>query len=241
MCCCIVPFDIPCIAAVQSATLKHVIRIQERSVADVTSNDSLLFVLCSPSQQQIQAFDKRTFKQERALRVKYLSDDTSDSGLTSCVTNNCLYVSDHSRDTIYKVELSGDKKVSNWRVDSHPCGLSINAACNLLVACCDVSKIQEYTASGSLVREICLKSNTVTLSPLHALQLTDDRFAVCCMNETHKMFDVVEIDARRRVVISHSNLLQPTARSHSTLAKLHESTAINRSDGVLLATSSIGG
>ena len=144
----------------------------------MTSIDSRLFVLREPSQQQIQVYDTKEFTQQRALQVKDLSDDTTCSGLTSCVTNNCVYVSDTDKKTVYKVELSGNNQVFSWCVDGDPQGLSINTACNLLVACCGANKIVEYTASGSLVREICLKSNDVVLSPYHAIQLISDQFVV---------------------------------------------------------------
>ena len=107
-----------------------------RPVVDVTSIDSRLFVLRYPSQQQIQVYDTKKFKQQRALQVKYLSDDTTKNGLISCVTNNCVYVSDTDKNTVYKVKLSGNNQVFSWRVDGDPHGLSINTACNLLVACC---------------------------------------------------------------------------------------------------------
>jgi hypothetical protein len=144
--------------------LTQVISDDDRQVRDVTSIDSRLFVLRCPSQQQIQVYDTKTFKQQRALQVKLLSHDSS--GLTSCVTNNCVYVSDpgplfSDKNTVYKVELSRNNQVFSWCVDSWPQGLSINTACNLLVACFEANKIVEYTTSGSLVREICLKSNDV--------------------------------------------------------------------------------
>ena len=73
-------------------TLTQVISDDRRPVVDVTSIDSRLFVLRSPSQQQIQVYDTKKFTQQRALQVKDLSDDTECSGLTSCVTNDCVYV-----------------------------------------------------------------------------------------------------------------------------------------------------
>jgi hypothetical protein len=87
-------------------------------------------------------------------------NDSGDNDLTSCVVNNCLYVSDCINATVYKIELTGDNQVFKWRVegDSKPYGLSINTACNLLVSCYDDNKLLEYTSSGSLVREIRLES-----------------------------------------------------------------------------------
>jgi hypothetical protein len=200
------------VAVVQSTTststptLTHVISDDRRQLVGVTSLDSHLFVLRKPSQQQIQVYDIKNFKQQQALLVKDLSDNTSDSGLTSCVTNNCVYVGDYRKLTIYKVELSGNNQVFSWRVDGGPRGLSINTACNLLVACYWAKKILEYATNGSLVREICLESNDVELRPEHAIQLTSDQFVVGCSN------DVVEVDTTGRVVFSYTNQLQSTAQ-----------------------------
>jgi hypothetical protein len=188
--------------------LTHV--ISDRQVVDVASIDHHLFVLRYPSLQQIEVYDTKTFKQQRALQVPNLSDDTVFSGLTSCVIDNCVYVSDWCKCIVYKVELSGTSKVFSWSVDRYPRGLSINASCNLLVTCRFADKIQEYTASGSLVREVCLKSNDVELHPYHSIQLTSDQFVVSCWNVTNQEYDVVEVDTKGRVVVSYANQLQST-------------------------------
>jgi hypothetical protein len=203
-------------------TLTQVINNDDRPVVDVTSIDSRLFVLRWPSQKEIQVYDTKKFMQQPALPVNDLSDYTEYCGLTSCVTNNCVYVSDHSQNTIYRVELSGNHKVFSFLVDGLPSGLSINTAYNLLVACFGAKKIREYTTSGSLVREICIKLNDVKLSPWHAVQLTSDRFVVSCWNETNKVsrynnatsivYDVVEVDTNGQVVVSYTNQLQSTTQ-----------------------------
>jgi NHL repeat len=188
--------------------LRHVISGDRREVVDVTSIDSCLFVLREPSQQQIQVYDTKTFRQQKALQVEDLGDDTSLGGLTSCVTNNCVYVSDGREDIVHKVKLSGYNKVFSWRVGSRPQGLSINTACNLLVTCYSANKILEYTTSGLMVRVICLKSNDVQLRPWHAVQLTSDEFVISCWNEINDEYDVVEVDTKGRVVVSYTNQLQ---------------------------------
>jgi DNA-binding beta-propeller fold protein YncE len=179
-------------------------------VADVTSIDSCLFVLRDPSQQQIQVYDTKTFKQQRALQIENLSDYTSYSGLTSCETCNCIYVSDCNKHTVYKIELYGDNKVFSWCVGSWPMGLSITSSCHLLVAC--AHEIQEYKTDGSFVREICLKLNDDVFYPIHAIQLTSDQFVVSCWNVTNKVNDVVEADATGQVVSSYTNQLQSTTQ-----------------------------
>jgi hypothetical protein len=191
-----------------------VISGNRREVVDMTSMDSRLFVVRRPSQRQIEIYDKKTFKQLGALQVKDLSDDTYWSGLAACVTYNCVYVSDSDnyKDTVYKIELSGNNEVFSWRVGRSPCGLSLNTACNLLVACFKANMIQEYTTSGSLVREIHLKSNYVELRPWHAIQVTSDQFVVSCCNETKIEHDVIEVDITGRFVVSYKNQLQSTTQ-----------------------------
>jgi DNA-binding beta-propeller fold protein YncE len=184
-----------------------------------TSIDNLLLVLRCPSEQLIDAYDTKTFIRRRSLQVKDLSDDTTHSGLASCVINKCVYISDpghrENKDTVYKIDLSTSyKKVFSWRVGLNPHGLSVNSVCHLLVACRDAKKIQEYTTSGLLVREISLQSNDVTFNPHHAIQLTNNQFVMCCWNETSKVYDVVEVDQNGRVVVSYTNQLQSTTIPH---------------------------
>jgi DNA-binding beta-propeller fold protein YncE len=186
-------------------------KCDRRWVVDVTSIDSLLFVLRSRSRQQIQVYDTKTFKQHRPLHVKDLSDEPN--GMTSCATNNCVYVSDCRKNTVYKVTLSSFfNKVFNWRVDGGPLGLSMNTSCNLLVACYKANKILEYTTNGSLVREIFLNQSDFDLRKFHAIQLTSDLFLVSCWNETNKVYDVIEVDSKGRVVVSYTEQLQSTTQ-----------------------------
>ena len=182
-----------------------------RCVVGLTSVDSdRLFVLRQQNKQQIEVYDTTTFKLQQTLNVVGLSD--SFNQLTSCVINNCLYVSDYENATVYKIELTGHNEVSKWRVDGRwPSGLSINDACNLLVTCLGGKKLLEYTPSGSLIREIRLQ---LTSSPVHAIQLTSDQFVVCTLN------DVVEVNSQGQVVISYKNQLQSTTR-HQFKSPVH--------------------
>lgn len=200
-------------AASSTPTMTFDISDDSRQVIGVTSVDGLLFVLRRPSLQELLVYDAETFTlQRQRLKVPGLSDEASRGGLTSCATDNCIYVSDFANDTIHKVELSGNNYSLNWHVASQPLGLSVNAACNLLVACSNDLKIQEYTKSGSLVREICLRSNGFTSCPLHAIQLTGDRFVVSCCDRKTTVFDVIEVDSEGRTVVkSYTNKLQSTS------------------------------
>jgi DNA-binding beta-propeller fold protein YncE len=125
---------------------------------------------------------------------------------------------------VRKVQLTIDNEISKWSVGRGPFGLSINTAQNLLVACCYDDKIQEYnTTSGSLVREIRLKSNDgKCLSPWHAVQLIDGQIVVSCRVDDmfSGMYDVVEVDVNGRVLVSYTNRLQSTA-GHSFSCPRH--------------------
>jgi hypothetical protein len=199
-----------------------------RPVIDLTSVDNdRLFVLRSPSKQQIEVYNATKFCLKRTLYVVGLKDHWS-NGLTACVRNSCLYVSDCDRLTVYKVptQPAADNEVLTWNVDGMPTGLSvISASCNLLVTCLDTSKLVEYTPSGTLVREISLQLNITWLRknlpqykemnrrPWHAIQLTDDRFLVCISqnDQDSKYDDVVEVDSQGQVVNSYKN--QPRSRT----------------------------
>jgi hypothetical protein len=197
-------------------TLTHVIKDDGRGpVVGLTLTDTHLFVLCSPSQQKVQVYDSITFIRQPALQVKGLSDKTDYSGLASCVTNNCIFVSDPGKDTVHKVSLSGKHSfVVSWPVGRSPTGMSINTRCNLLVACSRAGMIQEYTINGSLVREIHLQSNNDELQPLHSIQLISGQLLVSCWNRKprpHSEFDVVEMDTNGRIATRYSTHLRSTS------------------------------
>jgi hypothetical protein len=94
-------------------------------------------------------------------------------------------------------------------------GLSINSACNLLVACWRDHKIEEYERrSGSLVREIRLQPyDGKSLSPWHVIELTSGQFLVSC-RDVNDVSDVVEVDVNGRVVVSYTNQLQSTNKQN---------------------------
>lgn len=190
-----------------------------RSVVGVTSvNNDRLFVLRSPSSQQIEVYEKATFKPLPELNVSGLGDSEYNS-LTACVITNCLFASDYYQSSVYRVPMSDDCKISKWRVGEigeGPTGLSINAVGNILVTCHDGNELFEYTTSGSRVRKISLQLNNEWLSPYHAIQLTDDRYAVCLSEpgDNSTSDDVVEINCQGRVITSYKEQLQSTTRRH---------------------------
>ena len=76
--------------------------------------------------------------------------------MASCNINMCVYVSDWLNSVIRKVDVSRSRRttVTKWSVANRPRCLSVNRAHNVLMASDRTKKIQEYTCSGSLIREI---------------------------------------------------------------------------------------
>lgn len=129
------------------------------------------------------------------MDIADLSDDIN-NGMTSCRANNCLYVNDYDNDTVYRVDVIGDKTVlSTWEVGSNPMGLSVNAARNVLVTCHWAKKLQEFTPNGILIREIRVQG-----MPVHAIELNNGHFLV----SLPVLRDVVEINSEGRTIVSYS-------------------------------------
>jgi len=155
-------------------TLTHVIPSQGgTSVYAVTSLDDDVFVVRFNS-QQVEVYDAKRFTLQDHIEVPGLGLWTY--GMTACATHKCLYLSDSDKDRVHRVGLSGSNAVKKWPVASRPRGLSVNVAQNLVVACRDANKIQEYTTHGSLVREICLHAGVTDL--WHAIHLLSGDFVV---------------------------------------------------------------
>jgi len=154
-------------------TLTHVIPSQGGDrVTAVTSLGDDVFVARS---QQVEVYDAVTLTLQRRLTVTGLGQRCF--GLAACPINNCLYASDWHNNSVHRVELSGSNAVKKWSVASLPAGLSVNSEHNLIVACYEANKLQEYTTHGSLVREIRLQAGVT--SPWHAIQLSTGDYAVC--------------------------------------------------------------
>ena len=158
----------------RAPTLTHVIPSEGRDgVLAVTSLGDDVFVVRYNS-QQVEVYDAETFTLQRHITVPGLG--LWPRGLAACAVNHCMYASDDDNDSIHRVELSGSNAVKKWSVARRPTGLSVNNARNLVVACRDANKLQEYTTYGSLVREICLQAGMTY--PWHAIQLSTGDYVV---------------------------------------------------------------
>jgi len=152
-------------------TVTHVIP-GESGVYAVTSLDDHVYAVRN-SKKEVEVYEAVTLTLERRLPVPGISSSASD--IAACSRNKCLYLSDWSNPSIHRVDLAtgAGKK---WAVAKKPEGLSVNREYNVLVACLDDNKLQEYTTAGRLVREICLQAGLS--SPWHVIQLSTGDFVV---------------------------------------------------------------
>jgi hypothetical protein len=114
--------EVPCSGS-SRPTLRHVIGAdggKSGGVVGVTSVDDRLFVLRWPSKERIEVYELKTFTLQQTLQVTGLSDSYGNNGLTACVMNKCLYVSDYDKAAVYKVELRVDNKICKWSVGRGP-------------------------------------------------------------------------------------------------------------------------
>jgi len=159
--------------AISSASL-HFIPGTGYGVSGVTSLGEELFVF-RPSSAHIDVYNVTTFAVARQLSLGASINPRYWNKLAA--SNNCVCASDFDANKVYRVELTGSNTLSSWSVGScNPIGLSVNSVGNVLVACNGANKIQEYTTTGSLVREISLQSDVV--GPLNVVQLSNNQFGV---------------------------------------------------------------
>jgi len=214
------------ITAVKSATptLTHVIPSQSRDgVSAVTSLGDDVFVGRHKS-QQVEVYDVVTLTLRRHFTVCGLGQWPS--GLAACPINNCLYASDWYKNSVHRVELSGSNAVKKWSVASSPTGLSVNSEHNLIVACRNAYKLQEYTTHGSLVREIRLQAGVTR--PYHAIQLSTGDYVV---SQYKSQGDVSVVGVDGQVVRSYG--LSQT--SDVGQMKRPASLAVTKNDDILVA------
>jgi len=105
-------------------------------------------------------------------------------GLAACKFNQCMYVSAQNTQAIYKVSPVTNNVVKQWSTNGQPFGLSVNSVHNLLVACHNTHKVQEFTTDGAIVREIDLQPSGIT-HPTHVVQLPDGNLGITHRGSEH--------------------------------------------------------
>lgn len=134
--------------------------------------NSHLYVGHEGISDNINVFNWETLKQ---ITTVVLAEIIDISDITSCSSNECIYVADAEDNRIYKIKSMTE--ITHWPVEDSPEGISINKSHNLLVTCDMVGKVKEFTTDGKLVRVIKLDPDVD--NPLHTVQLTTDQFVVC--------------------------------------------------------------
>jgi len=189
----------------------------------VTSLNDDVFVVREHS-KQVEVYDAVTFTLQRHITVHGLGPYTW--GMTACDRNKCLYLSNWNNDIVHRVELSGSNAVKKWSVARGPTCLSVNIAHNLVVACGNANKLQEYTTHGSLVREMCLQAGVT--SPWHAVQLSTGDYVVS-QRTSPGVVSVVGVDGQ--VVHSYG----PSQTSDVGQMERLSSLAVTKNDNILVA------
>jgi len=149
--------------------------------------ESFCFTAGRPSQAY--AFYGPGRRQQR--RMVY---GTQQCDIAACDINSCLYASDQSMHCIYKADCRNNYTSSQWGVGANPQGLSVTSAHNLLVALRDCHSLHEYSTNGDVIRVIDLQRAGIT-SPVHAVQLSQDRYAVTHHGPKHQ-FSIVDLDGK---------------------------------------------
>ena len=145
-------------------------------------------------------------------------------GLAACASNHCIYASDGGNSSVHRVQLSGSNAAKKWSVANGPRGLSVNKAHNLVVACFEANKLQEYTTHGTLVREICLQA------PWHAIQLSTGDYVVSQWLSPG-VVSVVGVDGQVLHSYGQSQTSDVGQMDHPT------SLAVTKNDDILVADS----
>ena len=167
----------------------------------VTSFDDLLYVLRgNASSQQIEVYDKDSYKLQRCITVPKLS---ACNDMIACVHNRCAYICDIAgiNKCIHRVGLPQGVDITNWPVNDEPRRLSVTDTHSVLVTCRKVRKIKEFSTDGKLLRQIQLPQDVVT--PYHTIQLSSGEFVVCHGDRNDPVHRVCLIGSDGHVVNSY--------------------------------------
>ena len=135
-------------------------------------NDEVFVVSKATYKVEVYTFDTSTLK--RRINVGALTEPFD---MASSVESNCIYISDkYNGGSVHRVKATG--KVTTWRVDDMPDGLSMMLdGVGVLVTCRTVGELKEYSTVGEFVCKIRLQEDL--LHPRHAAQVAHGLFAVC--------------------------------------------------------------
>jgi len=160
----------------------HVIR-GSQAVGGIATLGEDVFVSRYNS-QQVEVYSATSLSLQRRLMVPELGPFSFD--LDTCAADNCLLLSDYYKDSVHRVELSGNHVVIKWAVGRHPVGLSVMATANhVLVVSEGDRKLQVFTTRGKLLRNIRLPS--CITGPNHAVELPSGKLVLCDAGKNHQV------------------------------------------------------
>jgi len=147
---------------------------------------------------EVEVYDVINYRLQRRLTVPNIRGLITD--MTSCEHYRCVYIGDHKDECIRRLDVQGT--FTRWAVNDKPCGLSVNAALNVLVTCTDVRKIKEFSSHGDLLRELTLPDDVI--NPWHAIQTRNGDFIVSHGGYNDAVHRVCKISADgRHIIKSH--------------------------------------
>ena len=110
---------------------------------------------------------------------------------------NVLYVSEHEKKRIHKIQLSDTDTFSQWSLVSKMFRISINKEGNVVVSCCDLNYIMVITPSGKWIRRIDVKAIDGTIGGLYrSIQLDNDRFIICNVHDKENYVCIINNNGR---------------------------------------------
>ena len=178
-----------------SGQVVHIIPSTNASVTGIAVLNDKLFVSRWGSQQAV-IYCPTTFQQQGSFSFPAYPHGygTQLRNMTACDINNCLYASDQYSHCIYKADCQNNYTSFQWSVGANPQGLSVTSSHNFLVALRDGQSLREYSTNGTQIRQIPLQPAGIT-SPVHAVQLSQDRYAVTHHGPKHQ-FSIVDSDGK---------------------------------------------
>jgi len=141
-------------------------------VAGLTMLGEQIYLLRRKQGNEIEVYDVVS---NRFCHCLTIPDIRGFTDMTSCGHFLWLYISDADAECVHRLNLQGN--ASKWPVSAKPCGLSVNRAHNVLVACRSDHKIKEFSPNGDLIRDVTLSADLV--KPWHAIELTSGQLVVC--------------------------------------------------------------
>ena len=137
-----------------------------QAVVGVTSlGDEVFLLRLKSGGDQVEVYDVITYRLLRCITVTNIRGFVD---MTSCEHYHCVYISDHIITCIHRVDLQG--ATTHWAVNDQPDGLSVTKAHNVLITCCAIRKIKEFSSHGAFLREMTLPDDVI--NPRHAILLT---------------------------------------------------------------------